>query len=58
MSEHEHKHGVGIDPAFASAVAALENDPFYRAICAGCVHDAVRRRVVLTQYFAYSIQVP
>ncbi len=45
-----------IDPAVASAVAALENDPFYRSICAGYVRDAVRRRAVLMQYFAYSIQ--
>jgi GNAT superfamily N-acetyltransferase len=47
---------VTIDPACASAVAALEDDPFYRAICGASVHDAARRRVVLTQYFAYSIQ--
>ena len=45
-----------IDPAVASAVAALENDPFYRCICGGYVCGPVRRREVLTQYFAYSIQ--
>jgi GNAT superfamily N-acetyltransferase len=45
-----------IDPAVASAVAALENDPFYLSICGGYVHEPVRRREVLTQYFAYSIQ--
>jgi ribosomal protein S18 acetylase RimI-like enzyme len=56
MSEQEHKHVVRIDPACASAVAALENDPFYRSICAAYVHDAVCRRAVLSQYFAYSIQ--
>lgn len=56
MSEHEHKHVLRIDPASASAVAALENDPFYRSICAAYVRDAVRRRAVLAQYFAYSIQ--
>jgi ribosomal protein S18 acetylase RimI-like enzyme len=44
------------DPACASAVAALEEDPFYRSICAGYVQDARRRRAVLAQYFAYSIQ--
>jgi len=44
------------DPACASAVAALEDDPFYRAICASHAHDAARRRAVLAQYFAYSIQ--
>src|ERR1700730_5099201 len=56
MSEHEHKHVVIVDPACASAVAALENDPFYRSICGTYVRDAVGRRVVLAQYFAYSIQ--
>jgi GNAT superfamily N-acetyltransferase len=56
MSEHRHKHVARIDPACASAVAALENDPFYRSICTACVHDAIRRRAVLAQYFAYSIQ--
>ena len=45
-----------VDPASATAATALENDPFYQSICAGYVHDAVGRRAVLTQYFAYSIQ--
>ncbi len=56
MSEHEHKPVVTIDPANASAVAALENDPFYRSICASSARDTVRRRAILAQYFAYSIQ--
>ena len=43
------------DPAPASAVAALEDDPFYRSICAPHV-DTARRRAVLTRYFDYSIQ--
>ena len=50
------KHVLRIDPAVASAVAALENDPFYISICGGYVRDPVRRREVLTRYFAYSIQ--
>lgn len=56
MSEHAHKPLVRIDPATASAVAALENDPFYRSICAAYRGDAVRRGEALAQYFAYSIQ--
>jgi ribosomal protein S18 acetylase RimI-like enzyme len=47
---------TSIDPACASVVAALEHEPFYRAICGGHVRDDVRRRAVLAQYFAYSIQ--
>jgi GNAT superfamily N-acetyltransferase len=47
---------LSIDPACASVVAALEDDPFYRAICVAYAHDTIRRRAVLTQYFAYSIQ--
>ena len=47
---------VSIDPACASVVAALEDDPFYRAICGASVRDAVRRCAALTHYFAYSIQ--
>jgi ribosomal protein S18 acetylase RimI-like enzyme len=47
---------VRIHPACVSAVAALEDDPFYRAICAGYERNAARRREVLTQYFAYSLQ--
>ena len=50
------RHAVSIDPACASAVAALENDPFYRCICGAYVRDVVRRRALLAQYFAYSIQ--
>jgi ribosomal protein S18 acetylase RimI-like enzyme len=45
---------MNIDPACASAVAALEHDPFYRSICAGYESDA-GRRAALTDYFAYSI---
>jgi len=55
-TEREHKYMLRIDPACASAVAALGDDPFYRSICAPFVRDDVRRRAVLTQYFAYSIQ--
>jgi GNAT superfamily N-acetyltransferase len=55
-SEQRRERAVRIDPACASTVAALEDDPFYRAICAEYERDAVRRREVLTQYFAYSIQ--
>jgi len=47
---------VSIDPACASAAAALEDDPFYRSICGAYAHDDVRRRAILEQYFAYSIQ--
>jgi len=43
------------DPASASAVAALEDDPFYRSICAPHL-DTARRRAVLARYFDYSIQ--
>lgn len=45
-----------LDLACPSVVAALEDDPFYRSICAGFEHNADRRRAVLAQYFAYSIQ--
>jgi len=44
------------DPATPSAVAALEDDPFYRSICAPYEADTVRSRAVLAQYFDYSIQ--
>jgi GNAT superfamily N-acetyltransferase len=44
------------DPASPSAVAALEDDPFYRSICAPHEADTVRRRAALAQYFDYSIQ--
>ena len=45
-----------IDQACASAVAALEHDPFYRCIASECFHDEARRRSALTQYFDYSIR--
>ena len=44
------------DPASPSAVAALEDDPFYRSICAPYDADTARRRAVLAEYFVYSIQ--
>jgi GNAT superfamily N-acetyltransferase len=44
------------DPASPSAVAALEDDPFYRSICAPHNADTVRRQAVLAKYFDYSIQ--
>ena len=44
-----------LDPAAASVVAALEDDPFYRSICAVYADDIGRRRAVLEQYFTYSI---
>src|SRR5579871_6269066 len=44
------------DPACAAAVAALENDPFYRSICASAANDPPRRREILTRYFDYSIR--
>ena len=44
------------DPAAASVVAALEDDPFYRSISAGFEADAARRRDILARYFTYSIQ--
>ncbi len=56
MSEHEQKHVVSSDPACASVVAALEYDPFYCSICVASGRDAIHRRAVLAQYFAYSIQ--
>lgn len=56
MAEHEQAHAVRADPACASAVAALEHDPFYRAICGASVDDTARRRALLARYFAYSIE--
>jgi GNAT superfamily N-acetyltransferase len=44
------------DPASPSTVAALEDDPFYRSICALYDADTARRRPVLAEYFDYSIQ--
>jgi GNAT superfamily N-acetyltransferase len=56
MAEHERNHGEPDDPACASAVAALEDDPFYSAISDAFALDPARRRSVLARYFAYSIQ--
>ena len=56
ISEHKDKRVGEIDPACGSAVAALEDDPFYQSICGAYVKDAARRRAVLAQYFFYSIQ--
>ena len=47
---------LAVDPASASAVAALQDDPFYRSICAPYWSQAATRRAVLSQYFNYSIQ--
>ena len=55
-SENKDKRVCEIDPACGSAVAALEDDPFYQSICGAYVSDAARRRTVLAQYFDYSIQ--
>ena len=44
------------DPACASVVAALEDDPFYRSISEAFAGDVVERRTVLARYFAYSIE--
>jgi ribosomal protein S18 acetylase RimI-like enzyme len=56
MPDRTSKPKLEMDPASASAVAALENDPFYRAISAAYEGDAVRRGEVLARYFDYSIQ--
>ena len=45
-----------LDPASAAVAAALEGDPFYRAITEEFAGDALERRRVLERYFAYSIQ--
>ncbi len=55
MPARAHRLGASLDPATAAAVAALEHDPFYRSICAGCTEDETRR-AVLAQYFDYSIR--
>jgi GNAT superfamily N-acetyltransferase len=47
---------LAADPASASAVAALKDDPFYRSICAPYWSEAATRRAVLSRYFDYSIQ--
>lgn len=56
MSEETSAPAVKADPASPSAVAALEDDPFYRSICAPYDGDTTRRRAVLAKYFDYSIQ--
>jgi GNAT superfamily N-acetyltransferase len=43
------------DPASASAVAALESDPFYRAIAVDHREDPQSLRALLAAYFDYSI---
>lgn len=45
-----------IDPACASAVAALEHDPFYKCITAELAGEQARRRAALAQYFNYAIR--
>jgi GNAT superfamily N-acetyltransferase len=55
MSEHGQKQMLRMDPAAASAVAALESDPFYRSISAAQASSATRR-AILAQYFTYSIE--
>jgi GNAT superfamily N-acetyltransferase len=45
-----------LDPACGSALAALEDDPFYRAICGKFAEDEARRRETLARYFDYSIR--
>ena len=45
-----------LHPASASAVAALEQDPFYRKISEAFARDEVRRRTALADYFDYSIR--
>jgi len=56
LSEETSPLVVKTDPASLSAVAALEDDPFYRSICAPYESDTTRRRAVLAKYFDYSIQ--
>ena len=56
LSEETSPLVVKTDPASLNAVAALEDDPFYRSICAPCDGDTARRRAVLAKYFDYSIQ--
>jgi len=45
-----------LHPASASAVAALEQDPFYRKISEAFARNEVRRRTALADYFDYSIR--
>jgi GNAT superfamily N-acetyltransferase len=56
VSEETSPLAVKTDPVSSSAVAALEDDPFYRSICAPYEADSARRRAVLAKYFDYSIQ--
>jgi GNAT superfamily N-acetyltransferase len=56
VSEETNPLAIKTDPASSSAVAALEDDPFYRSICAPYFSDTGRRRAVLAKYFDYSIQ--
>jgi GNAT superfamily N-acetyltransferase len=56
MPEPAPKPALRLDLACASAVAALEHDPFYRCICYPYADDPACRRAFLEQYFAYSIQ--
>jgi GNAT superfamily N-acetyltransferase len=56
VSKETSPLAVKTDPASSSAVAALEDDPFYRSICAPHEADTARRRPVLAKYFDYSIQ--
>lgn len=56
MPTYNPQPALNFDPACASAVAALEDDPFYQAICAPHSNDAIRRRTILMSYFDYSIQ--
>ena len=44
------------DPAITGAVAALEDNPFYRSISTSFGRDIAQRRAALAQYFAYSIR--
>jgi ribosomal protein S18 acetylase RimI-like enzyme len=43
------------EPACHSAVAALQDDPFYRAISEEFADNSAERRSALARYFAYSI---
>jgi len=45
-----------LDSACATAVSALEHDPFYRCITTEFGSDDARRRAALAEYFDYSIQ--
>src|SRR5882672_278859 len=45
-----------LDPACSSAVAALEDEPFYRSITEKFAGDITKRRTALAEYFDYSIR--